>query len=196
MSLPIQSYRLSEIVEPGMNLGGFAPSTDHFFPPAVRAMGQCFAFDCEALALAAQESVGLGWRDWMLRRATVGLWEENSQSKVYVGYTLHPKMVRVFYSSRQEFYPEKFSDIITATPAYIESGRDGFAVGHVRSLAYWEPTGPVVALWPQELEQFDGAKIPDTELVAFNHGNCCYHYVNRQDGGEMELPLDFLHSHL
>jgi hypothetical protein len=44
MSLPVQSFRLSEVAEAGMDLGGFDPGMERTGTPAVRAIGECFAF--------------------------------------------------------------------------------------------------------------------------------------------------------
>jgi hypothetical protein len=162
MSLPIQNFRMSEVAEAGMDMGGFAASTERTFTPAVRVIGECFAFTSDALAAEAQ-GCGLAWHEWLLRRSVMGLWEERSRNKVYVCYTLHTGMVRVYFCSHQKRYPEKFHKIISATNAYIESGRDGFPMGYARSLAYWEAPCTAVALWPRGLGgETDGARVVDT----------------------------------
>ncbi len=162
MSLPIQSFRLSEVAEPGMDLSDFGSGMGRTGTPPVNAIGECFAFDSQQLADEARRG-DFGWHLWLLRRALIGLWEERSRKKVYVCYTLHPGITRVFFCSHQKRDPNKFSEIITATPAYIESGRDSFPPGYARSLAYWEAPGTAVALWPRGLRgETDGARVVDT----------------------------------
>jgi hypothetical protein len=162
MSLPIQNFRMSEVAEAGMDMGGFAASTERTFTPAVQAIGECFAFNNQPLDEEARRE-GVSWHVWLLRRAIIGLWQERSRNKVYVCYTLHPGMVCVYFCSHLKRYPEKFHKIISATNAYIESGRDGFPVGYARSLAYWEAPCTAVALWPRGLRgETDGARVVDT----------------------------------
>jgi len=183
MSLPVQSFRLSEVAEAGMDLGGFDPGMERTGTPAVRAIGECFAFYSQPLDEESRRE-GISWHVWLLRRAVIGLWEERSRKKVYVCYTLHPGATRVFFCSHQKRHPEKFSEIITATPAYIESDRDGFPVGYARSLAYWEAPCTAVALWPRGLRgETDGARVVDT-------GNAMSYFSyleSEHDGG---IPVD------
>jgi len=182
VSLPIQSFRLGEVTEAGMDWAGVA-RVERGGTSGVQAIGECFAFYSEPLNEEAQRD-GLSWHVWLLRRAVIGLWGEGSRSKVYVCYTLHPGAIRVFFCSHQKRYLKKFCEVISATPAYIESGRDGFPVGYARSLAYWEAPCTAVALWPRGLRgETDGARVVDT-------GNAKSYFSypeSEHDGG---IPVD------
>ena len=183
MSLPIQSFRLSEVAEAGMDLGGFDTDAERTGTPAVRAIGECFAFNNQPLDEEASRE-GVSWHVWLLRRAVIGLWEERSRYNVYVCYTLHPGATRVFFCSHQERYPDKFCEVISATPAYIESGRDGFPVGYARSLAYWEAPCTAVALWPRGLRgEIEGARVVDT-------GNAMSYFSYPESEHARGIPVD------
>jgi hypothetical protein len=182
MSLPIQNYRTSEVAEAGMDWAGAAAVVSSG-TPAVQAIGECFAFHSDPLEVEAR-GCGLSWHEWLLRRSVMGLWQERSRNKVYVCYTLHPNMIRVFFCSHQKRHPEKFYEIISATNAFIESGRDSFPVGYARSLAYWEAPCTAVALWPRGLRgETEGARVVDT-------GNALSYFSypeSEHDGG---TPVD------
>ena len=183
MSLPIQNYRLSEVAEAGMGMGGFATSTARTFAPAVLAIGECFAFHSQPLEEEAQRD-GVSWHVWLLRRALVALWEEPCRKKVFVGYTLHSRVVRVFFCSPQKRWPGKFHKIISATPAYMESGRDSFPPGAVRALAYWEAPCTAVALWPRGLGgETAGARVVDT-------GNAMSFFSYPESDHNAGIPVD------
>jgi hypothetical protein len=202
MSLPIQNYRMTEVAEAGMDWAGAAAVVSSG-APAVQAIGECFAFHSDPLAVEAR-GCGLSWHEWLLRRSVMGLWQERSRNKVYVCYTLHPNMIRVFFCSHQKRHPEKF---------------------YARSLAYWEAPCTAVALWPRGLRsETEGARVVDTgnalsyfsypesehdggtpvdkagpeyvrvpqqELTGFSSGSTSYHCLNRWDAGEMDLRLEF-----
>jgi hypothetical protein len=86
MSLPIQSFRLSEVAEAGMDWAGVA-GAESGGTPAVQAIGECFAFHNQPLDEEANRE-GVSWHVWLLRRAVIGLWEERSRNKVYVCFRL------------------------------------------------------------------------------------------------------------
>jgi len=129
MSLPVQSFRLSEVAEDGMDLGGFGAEMERAGPLPMRVLGECFAFDNRQLDEEARRD-GIGWHLWSLRQVVVGLWHERSRNKAYVCLTLHPGVTRVFFCSHQEDWPEKFYEIISATTAFMDSGRDSFPPGY------------------------------------------------------------------
>jgi len=158
MSLPLQSYRLGEVAEAGMDWSGMGKGMKPTGTSPGNAIGECFAFDSKQLGDEAS-GAGLSWHWWLLRRTLHGLWEERSRNKVYVCYTLHPGVTRVFHCSQQKRHPERFARIVTASPAYIEGGQDSFPPVYARSLAYWEAPCTAVALWPRGLRQeTDGAR--------------------------------------
>ena len=51
MSLPVQSLRLNEVAEAGMDLGGFDPGMERIGTPTVRAIGECCAFENPILSI-------------------------------------------------------------------------------------------------------------------------------------------------
>lgn len=183
MNLPIQSYRLNEVAEAGMDLSRIRTGMESNGVPPVNAIGRCFAFDYQRLGEAAQGE-GLSWHLWLLRRTIRGLWEEHSRNNAYVCYTLHPTMTRLFFCSRQKRHPEQFFKVITATPAYIESGRDAFPPMEARSLAYWEPPCTMVALWPRGLEgETEGARVVDA-------GNAVDYFSYPESQHAETIPVD------
>jgi len=145
-----------------MDLDGFGAATERTGTLPMRVLGECVAFDNPQLDEKARRD-GIGWHLWLLRRVVVGLWQERSRNKAYVCFTLHPGVTCVFFCSRQKRHPERFYDVMSATTAYMETGRDGFPPGQARSLAYWEPPCTAVALWPRGLRgETDGARVVDT----------------------------------
>ncbi len=162
MNLPVQHIQISGVAEASFDLGGFAASLEPCVDLLARPCGQCFALSSEPLTEQAEDR-GLAWHVYLSRLAVVGLWHQRSRCKVYVCYTLHPGLIRLFICSHQKRFPESFARVIQQTPACSESGRESFSAHSARPLAYWEPPATAVALWPTGLDgETDGARVVDT----------------------------------
>ncbi len=179
----IQKIDWAMLAEPGFDLRAFYAPANGAEPAMSRVVGTCFAFPGDRLEDDAAET-GVSWHVRLLQKAIAGLLDEASKKPALVCYALQSGMVRLFFCCLQKRYPGKFHDAMKGAPGFLESGQDGFPVAQARPLAYWEPPGTAIALWPTGLEgETDEPRVVDT-------GNAAAYFSYPESDHDSGVPVD------